>query len=470
MTTFTPEQVLHFARRRDLYTFTRLCFRILLPGETFIPNWHIEAMCYALERVLRGEVKRLIICVPPRSLKSICCSVAFPAFAMGHDPTRKIICASYGDSLAFKHARDFRAVLESQAYKTLFPGTRIAGKDSQEEMTTTQGGFRLATSIGGALTGRGGGILNVDDPMKAQDAASKPARDFVNDRFSGALLSRLDNKNEGAVVVVMQRLHLDDLVGHLLEMGGWEVLALPAIAEEEALIRIGPGKFYHRKRDEVLFPARESREVLEGVKRELGPLGWAAQYQQAPIPLEGNLVKQEWLRFYKEVPERRSGDVVVISWDTALKESETADYSVATVWLIRGDEHYLLDLVRARLAFPALVTVATDMHRRWRPVATVVESKGSGISLIQEMTKARLPVIAFEASVSKVIRMHSQSARFAGGSVYFPEKALWLDDLIAELMVFPDGKHDDMVDSVSQALEWADQERQRSPIRIRRIG
>jgi len=470
MTIFSPEQILHYGRRHDLHTFTRLCFRIVLPGETFVPNWHVEAICYALERVVRGEVKRLIITLPPRALKSLCASVAFPAFVLGNHPTRKIICCSYADTLAYKHARDFRAVVHAPAYKALFPDARIdPDKDSQAEIATTRRGFRLATSIGGGLTGRGGNLLIVDDPMKAQDAYSKAERAFVNERFTGALLSRLDNKEEDAVVVVMQRLHVDDLVGRLFEIGGWEVLSLPALAEEASWIPIGPGKVHHRRPGDLLIPARESKAALDRVKREIGPLDFAAQYQQAPVPPEGNVIKREWLRFYKVPPERRPGDSVIISWDTAMKESETSDYSVATVWLIRGEEHYLLDLVRARLDFPSLRQVALTLHRRWNPRATIVEDKGSGTSLLQEFRKDGLSAIPFNSAANKVMRMHGQSARFAGGTIFFPEQAPWLDDLIEELLAFPGNKHDDQVDSVSQALEWADQHRRMPVPRIRRL-
>ncbi len=470
MTILTPEQMLHYARRHDLSTFVRLCFRLLLPGEVFVPNWHVDAICHELERVLAGEVKRLIICVPPRSLKSLCASVALPAFALGRDPTRKIITASYADPLAYKLARDCHRVMASRDYKDLFPDTRIdPTKDSQAEFATTRGGFRLATSIGGTLTGRGGSLLIVDDPMKAQDAHSKAGRAFVNERFAGALLSRLDNKETGAVIVVMQRLHVDDLVGHLLGIGGWEVLSLPAIAEEEAFIPIGAGRVHHRKPGDPLFPAREPQAALERVKRELGLLDFAAQYQQAPVPPEGNLIRREWLRFYAQAPERRSGDTVLISWDTAMKTSASADYSVATVWLIRDEEHYLLDLVRARFDFPDLLTAALALHRRWNPIATVVEDKNSGTSLIQAMRREGLSVLPFLPTVEKEARMHAQSVRFATGTVSLPQAAAWLEDLVEELLAFPGGRHDDQVDSVSQALEWAEQERQRPRMRIRQL-
>ena len=198
-------------------------------------------------------------------MKSICASVALPAFLLGHDPTRRIICVSYAENLARKHANDFRAVMRSSLYRQLFPGTRIsAAKDTELEVTTTARGFRYATSTGGTLTGRGGNLLILDDPMKPQDAMSETARESLKQWYANTLLTRLDNKATDGIIVVMQRLHVDDLVGHLLEQDGWETLILPAIAEVERDIPVGPDRFHHRRAGELLHPERESRELLGG--------------------------------------------------------------------------------------------------------------------------------------------------------------------------------------------------------------
>lgn len=207
--------------RTDLCSFLQAAFPIVSGGGKLLRNWHIEAMSYELSRVLKGETRRLIITVPPRSLKSICASVAFPAFALGHDPRRRIICVSYSDGLARKHANDCRAVMRSGFYRQVFPGTRISpAKDTETEVMTTARGSRLATSVGGTLTGRGGNLLIIDDPLKPQDAQSESARESLKQWYSNTLLSRLDHKSEGSIIIVMQRLHPDDLVGHVLEQGG----------------------------------------------------------------------------------------------------------------------------------------------------------------------------------------------------------------------------------------------------------
>ena len=453
--------------RHDLATFTHRCFQTVTPGERFAPNWHLQAIAHRLDQVRRGRLRRLIIAMPPRSLKSVCASVAFPAFVLGHDPARKVICVSYSDGLAGKHADDCRQVMASAWYRELFPDTHIA-RSTAVEIVTTRRGVRLTTSIGGTLTGRGGNLIIIDDPMKAQDAMSEPTREAVKAWFSGTLLSRLDNKETDAIIVVMQRVHVDDLAGHLIAAGGWEVLTLPAIAEVDETIVLGRGRVRHRRAGEALHATRESLATLEALRAEIGSLAFSAQYQQAPVPVEGNLIRREWLRFYDAPPERRAGDVLLLSWDTAMKASETSDYSVGTVWLMREDVHYLLDLVRERLDFPDLKRRAIALHERWRPLATLVEDKGSGTSLLQELRTLVLPVIPFQPLGDKAMRMHAQSVRFEAGSVYLPRAAAWLDGLLAELLAFPAGRHDDQVDSISQALEWAAEHRSRPIPRIRR--
>ena len=454
--------------RQDLATFTHRCFQTVMPGERFAPNWHLQAIAHKLDQVRRGHLRRLIIAMPPRSLKSVCASVALPAFVLGHDPGRKVICVSYSDSLAGKLADDCRQVMASRWYRDLFPDTHIA-RSTASEIVTTRRGVRLTTSIGGTLTGRGGNLIIVDDPMKAQDAMSEPAREAVKAWFSGTLLSRLDNKETDAIVVVMQRVHVDDLAGHLIAAGGWEVLTLPAIAEVDETVALGRGRVHRRRAGEALHAGREGLATLECLRAELGSLAFSAQYQQAPVPAEGNLIRREWLRFYDARPKPGPSDIVLLSWDTAMKAKETADYSVCTVWLMRGEAHYLLDVVRERLDFPDLKRRAIALHEGWGPLATLVEDKGSGISLLQELRTSGLPAIAFQPSGSKEMRMHAQSVRFEAGSVYLPRTAPWLDDLVAELLAFPAGRHDDQVDSISQALEWAAERRTRPVPRIRRL-
>jgi hypothetical protein len=325
------DSLLNHILRTDLTSFVQKSFGTVSPGDTFSPNWHIEAMCHNLSKVVGGEARRLIISIPPRHLKSICASVALPAWVLGQDPTRRIICVSYAQDLSVKHANDCRTVMNSDWYRRAFSRTKLdSSKNTESEIMTTKRGLRLATSVGGTLTGRGGNFIIIDDPIKPADAMSEAARARVIEWFGSTLLSRLDDKENDAIVLVMQRLHEGDLAGELLKQGGWEHLRLPAIAELEERIEIAPNKFHTRQIGEILHPARESRSVLDEMKRAMGSAAFEAQYQQSPVPPGGNMINWRWFNFFD--PTKTRVEEIVISWDTAMKATELSDYSVGTVW------------------------------------------------------------------------------------------------------------------------------------------
>ena len=241
--------------RHDFVAFIRRTFETVVPGEELHLNWHIRAIAHVLERVRRGKIKRLIITVPPRHLKSITASVAFPAFLLGHDPAKKIVCASYSEELAVKHARDFRAVVNAPWYRRIFPAMRISSeKNTELETVTIRRGGRLATSVGGTLTGRGGNLIVLDDAIDPKQAMSEASRKSVMQWFQNTLLSRLNLKSEDVIIIVMQRLHVDDLVGVLLEQGGWHHLNLPAIADGLEVTPSGTERFIVAKRTTSLIP------------------------------------------------------------------------------------------------------------------------------------------------------------------------------------------------------------------------
>jgi predicted phage terminase large subunit-like protein len=446
--------------RSDFYSFVQAAFPIVSSGGVFMPNWHVEAIAHALTGVANGTIKRLIITVPPRSLKSICASVAFPAFLLGHDPTRRIICVSYAEGLARKHANDCRALMRSDRYRRLFPRTCISpAKDTELEVMTTARGFRLATSVGGVLTGRGGNLLIIDDPMKPQDAHSQSARDNLMQWYANTLLPRLDSKAHDAIIVVMQRLHVDDLVGHLLEQEGWHHLCLPAIAECGQRIPLGVGREYFRKTGEVLHPDREPRRVLDELKRSMGSTEFAAQYQQEPVPPSGNLIKWSWFQTYEAPPEPMVGDRFIVSWDTAMSPGELSDYSACVVLQARGESVFVREVVREHLDYPALRRRVIEMHRRWRGTGTnyrlLIENKGSGMSLIQDLRREHIHAIGVNPEGDKVMRMNAQTARIEAGAVFLPRRAPWLDQFRLELMAFPAGRYSDQVDALSQGLSNA---------------
>jgi predicted phage terminase large subunit-like protein len=446
-------RLLRELQRQDFEAFVHRAFCVINPGQEYTRNWHISAIAHALEKVRRGESKRLIITMPPRHLKSVTVSIAFPAFLLGHDPSIRIIAASYAESLAAAHSNDFRRVIQSEEYKRLFPNTRIdPAKNTETEVRTRQRGFRLATSVGGTMTGRGGQLIIIDDPLKPDEAASEVARRRAIDWYEKTVTSRLDHKGEGAIILVMQRLHVDDLAGHLLEAGGWDYLGLPAIAEIEEEIPLTRGRVHHRRPGELLFPNRESITVLDQLKREMGSYAFSAQYQQQPVPTGGGLIEWEWFKFYEEggLPPWR--DEIVISWDTASKSTQLSDYSVGTVWARYGDKYALLDIIRGKYAYPELRRIVMSTAAKYENPKILIEDAGSGIALYQDLKTENIQVHAIRPGGDKIMRMSAQTARIEEGRVFLPKSAPWLKAFRDEVVAFPYGKHDDQVDSLAQAL------------------
>ncbi|MFC0218027.1 phage terminase large subunit [Pseudochelatococcus lubricantis] len=446
--------------RQNLGAFIEKSFRELYPALPYLHNWHIDAFAWHLSKVMHGRIKRLLITVPPRSLKSHSASVAFPAWVLGHEPGRRIITVSYGNDLAVEHANAFRKVMKADWYRDLFPYTRIdPGKDREREVRTTDGGYRLTTTVGGPLTGRGGGIIIIDDPMKAVDAESQAARDSVKRWFDETLLTRLDDRRSDVIILIMQRLHVDDLAGHVLAKGtlaesGWVHLNLPAIAEEELRIPIGYGRFHLIKPGDVLHPGRDTVADLGRLKRDMGSAAFSAQYQQSPVPAGGNMIKWAWFGQYSALPEAKWPAMMVQSWDTASKAGELNDYSVGITALVVQDTVYIVDVIREKLDYPSLKNRILRARERWKAQTILIEDKGSGTSLIQDLKRDRCHTIAIKPESDKVVRMSACSARIEAGAVLLPSAASWLDEFRDEILAFPDGRHDDQADALSQLLNW----------------
>ena len=443
--------------RTDFGAFLQRCFLTLNPGTPFLPNWHLLAMAHQLARVQRGEIQRLIFNLPPRNLKSISVSVAFAAFLLGHDPSRRIIAISYSEELALKHSSDFRLIVSSNWYRKIFPDMRIE-RSSEDEVLTSQRGFRRSTSVNGTLTGLGADLFIIDDPQRPADALSQARRAGLNHWFGSSLVSRLDNKQSGAIIVVMQRLHLDDLSGFLLGSGDdWELLRLPAIAEEDERIPIGEGRFYHRLAGEALHPVREPVAVLTRLRQTVGSADFLAQYQQAPVPPAGLMIKREWLRFFDQVPSFDGRPIVLQSWDTAAKAGVQNDYSVCTTWKLYDGHYYLVDLTRDRFEYPRLRDTALELAQRFGPDVILIEDASTGTALAQELrTRRDARVDLISSATDKIGRLYVQQAKFEAGKVHFPKGVSFLPELEAELLSFPQSRHDDQVDSVIQALAYED--------------
>jgi predicted phage terminase large subunit-like protein len=315
-------------------------------------------------------------------------------------------------------------------------------------------GYRLAASIDGSVTGRGADILVVDDPLKPIDALSDSKRERGNDFFKHTLLPRLDDKKTGAIVIVMQRLHVDDLTGMLLRHSPdeWTVLNLPAIAMQEEKIQIGENDYHIRRVGDLLHAEREPQAVLDSLRAQLGTELFSAQWQQSPVPAGGTMIKRDWVRRYEQLPARHSSHTVLQSWDTAAKEGELNDYSVCTSWLYDGKKYYLTHVLRDRFDYPTLKARAISHARAYKADKIMIEDTGVGTALLAELRNAGLSAIGVTPEHDKKTRMSIQSGKFESGQVFFPNDAPWLADLETELFAFPNSLHDDQVDSISQAL------------------
>lgn len=453
---------------QDLSCFIARSFVELNPGTPYLPNWHIGLIADRLMQVYERKIKRLIINIPPRNLKSICASVAFPAWALGRNPALKFICASYSSELSDKLARDTQMLMMSPFYREIFPGTQLSGnRRAAHDFTTTAHGYRYGVSAGGSLTGRGADFLIIDDPLKPDESLSESHRKRVNDWFDSTALSRLDNKQEGAIVIIMQRLHLDDLVGHVLAKGDdWHVLNLPAIAEEETVhtfkTLFGP-QTVTRQVGSILHAAREPWETLQDQRLRMGDYVFAGQYQQAPVPKGGAIIKEAWLQTYAPTELPENFELLVQSWDTASKTSESAAYSVCVTIGIKNQKAYIVDVFRKRMEFPTLKAEAIRLYRQFKPSCILVEDQSSGTQLIQEMKDVQMySVKAMKPNGDKEVRLIRHSVKFENGRIKLPQQAHWLPDYVQELISFPSSRFSDQVDATTQALDYL-QERMDEP-------
>ncbi|MEQ7874524.1 phage terminase large subunit [Sphingomonas sp. ASV193] len=441
--------------RNDFSFFARGAFKTLLSSTTILWNWHLDLIANKLEDTLTGKIRNLIINIPPRYGKSLIASTAFPAFILGHDPTAEIVCMSYGQDLAEHTALNTRRLMTSPMYETAFDTRLVNRRAKLSELRTTEGGMRMATSVEGTLTGRGGNFLIIDDPLKPSEAQSATQREAVNLWYNSTTVSRSNDKENGVKIVIMQRLHEDDLVGHLLRQGHWELLSLPAIAETDELheIRTLAGtKFVSRREGEALHPERESLARIEEVREVMGPYTFAAQYQQRPSPAGGGIVKLEWFHRF-DLAHPPAFDRIVQSWDTASKPTELADYSVVTTWGVKGRNAYLIHVYRERLDYPALKAAVARLAAQHEANEVLVEDAASGIQLCQELGGQVRGLRAIKPhGTNKVMRMHAQTGLIEAGRVFLPYNAPWLAAYENELAMFDRGQFDDQVDSTTQAL------------------
>jgi predicted phage terminase large subunit-like protein len=459
-------KILNKIVKTNFKIFLQKAFYSLHPKTDFIHNWHIDLITEYLKALEKRQIKRLIINMPPRYLKSFCVTVSWPAWLLANNPARKIIVASHSMALAKKFSQDTKAIMSENWYQQAFQ-TRLSPKQStKEKFCTTKHGFRIATSINSNITGEGGDYLIVDDPLTPAHAISSKKREAVNDWFNNTFFTRLNDKKNGVIVVVMQRLHTMDLSGFLLPKNNWHVLKIPAIAETTQNICFN-NFHYSRKEKEVLCKPIEGIEEIESIKKALGAHVFSAQYQQNPLNIETSVIQRKWIKRYN-----KKQDFIAIyqSWDTAVKIGLQNDYSVCTTWGVTDNAYYLLDVFRKKLSYPYLKEMLMRQYKKYKPAGVIVEDKSSGQQLIQDISKLHvIPLIKFLPQKSKLIRFLLITNILEAGKVYLPYKASWVADFELELFAFPDVTHDDQIDSMSQFLIWNQNKKQQANFRIRRL-
>lgn len=444
--------------RLDFNVFVERVFEELNGAAPYLDNFHIAMMCAELEAVRNGVSRRLAISVPPRNLKSIVASVAFPAWMLGHNPHWKIMCASYGLQLSESLGRDCRRVMLSDWYRRLFPATRFeSNRQPAADLKTTEGGYRKASSVDGAVTGFGADLIIVDDPTKPDQARSEVERAKANDWTRHTLFPRLNDKGTGSIVVVMQRLHEDDVIGHLSQFMDVTHLSFAAIAheDEEHVFETPFGMRRHRRKEgEALHPEREPLHVLEEIREAIGTQFFAAQYLQMPAPPGGATVKAEWFARF-DLAEPPPFSKIIQSWDTASRAKEMSDYSVCTTWGRKADRFYLLNVFRKRLEGPDLKHAILEQSALFDASEVLIEDASSGIGLIQDLKNDGFyKVRAVTPKGDKESRLRNVSAMIEAGKVYIPREAHFLAEFLHEVTMFPACRHKDQVDSLTQALGY----------------
>lgn len=455
--------------RTDLASFIAKSFYTINPGAKYLDNWHIDAISEYLNAVTEGDIKRLIINIPPRYLKSIAVSTAWPAWLLGKDPTRRIMVASYSQILSTRHSLDCRLIMQSDWYRYIFPNAIISSDQNEKnKFSTTKCGFRFATSVGGTVTGEGGDVLILDDPHNPATIMSQPYRENVINWFDQVWLSRLNDKKNGAIIIVMQRLHEDDLISHIhsKKSANWELLSLPAIATKRMVISIGNYKKV-RLENHILHRDREGKKELSVIREDLGEYAYAAQYQQKPLKIDNGLIKEEWLHRFRVYPSHYLR--VLQSWDTASKTSKNSDYSVCCTIIEDKNTYYLIDVFRKKMNFPDLKKNVILLQQKYKPDVVLIEDKSSGQALIQELkSESNMPIIPITPKECKIIRLNKIIPYIESGKICFPYTSEWLRDFEEELLSFPDAVNDDQVDSFSQAINWLSSN-QLQKFRIREI-
>lgn len=477
----------------DFPEFIRAAWHVVEPSTVFSPNWHIDAICEKLEACAAGEIRRLLINIPPRHMKSLTVSVFWPVWRWTTEPHLRFLTASYGEKLAQRDATKSRDLLRSAWFRARWPDVQLKGDvDRVTRYENTATGYRIAASVGGG-TGEGGDIIILDDPHMADEAQRDVSREKVLDWHANTIASRFNDLKTGVEVIVMQRLHERDLSGYVLERDGWEHLCLPARYEPAHPFvwpddpRTEPG--------ELLWPAHVPAVELDALSSDMTSFHAAGQLQQRPAAMEGSLLKRHWWRFYprEHDPDNPAAvehlprfQQIVESWDTSLKDGAKNDYVAGQVWGVKGADRYLLRTFHRRANVHAVVTAVRETHawveERWPriPHRILIELAASGPDAIAILRREVTGVVEIKVKGSKEQRALAAAVPLESHNVFVPgthapetsagyQAAAWVESLIEECATFPNGAHDDEVDAFSQAMNWI-RGHQHGPARLGNAG
>jgi predicted phage terminase large subunit-like protein len=455
MTTPTNSE-LYALLRQSFPAFIAKVFATLHPGKELDLKWYIDAMCYQLERVRTGETNRLIINVPPRMLKSITVSVAWPAFLLGHNPSLKIMVVSHSTDLATVLSNQFRQVVEAEWYREAFPTMSGAPrKDNERIFETSAGGKREARSVGAGILGLGADCFILDDLLDPGEMTTQLAEEKVNSWLDQRLSTRVNDPAKTAMVLVMQRLSEGDPVAHMSAQEDWDKLVLPAIAQSDISVPMGPHETHLFRQGDLLDQERFPRRFLDTQKAKLGSASFRAQYLQAPVPDGGGMVDMALFQRYEVLP--REYDARFLSVDAA-SGSESGSYSVIQILQITNGRLYLAKCVRGYWSFPDLRLYVINIQKKIAADFIVVEKASSGFALLDELWSFYDPMVreklvqAWKPKPAKEVRMAQAMVLVQQGLVLIPQSADWLPDFERELAAFPGGTHDDQVDALSQGV------------------
>ncbi|TXH42919.1 MAG: terminase [Desulfurellales bacterium] len=439
--------------RVTLREFIKGAWPIIEPSRQFVPAWHIDAIAEHLEAVDAGQIKRLLINIPPRYGKSTLVSVLWPVWSWTDRPWSRWVFCSYASGLSVKHSRDRRLIIESDWFRNQW-GNRVRLADDQNqkaEFQNTARGHMIATSVGGTITGKGCTRLVLDDLINPARAESKAEREASIEFYRTTLSTRLDDES-AAIVAIEQRTHRADLSGSVLPDGGWTHLKLPAIAEKrESIVFPMTGRVVERNPGDLLWPARHDAAALARQKTVTGSRGFNAQFQQAPTSEEGAMFKRSWWQYYRELPKVRRR---AWCWDTAVKTNDHNDFTVGMLIAECATGFYVEKMVKSRMEYPDLKrTIQIEQDAR-RADVIVVEDKSSGQQIIQDLRRnTSLPVVAFDGGgKDKILRAALASPKVEAGKVFLPEATPWVADFVETMAAFPDVEHDDDVDAFTSGI------------------